>query len=242
MRLPALHPGGARRLLYRGSGENHSPLFQLPEVPAPRLAALPPSSAGRANSRLSDPPAPPMRPLEAALGSPGHAGQSPHPRPAASPPSAAWQHRPGSGPLVSHHVGSSQGARPWAWSPGLEWTLVWQSGHHWGDQHPQAMGGGSWEHSFCCCSVAQLCPTLCDPVVCSTPGFLAHTVSQGLLKVMSIALLMPSNRLILCRPFTSCCQSSPASGSFPRSQPFASGGRSIGVSASPSALPMNTQD
>ena len=43
-------------------------------------------------------------------------------------------------------------------------------------------------------------------------------------------------------PFSSCSQSFPASGSFQMSQLFASGGRSIGVSASTSVLPMNTQD
>ena len=43
-------------------------------------------------------------------------------------------------------------------------------------------------------------------------------------------------------PFSSCPQSFPASGSFPMSQLFASGGQRIGVSASTSVLPMNTQD
>ena len=43
-------------------------------------------------------------------------------------------------------------------------------------------------------------------------------------------------------PLSSCPQSFPASGSFPMSQLFASGGQSIGVSASTSVLPMNTQD
>ena len=43
-------------------------------------------------------------------------------------------------------------------------------------------------------------------------------------------------------PFSSCPQSLPASGSFPTSQLFAWGGQSIGVSASASVLPMNTQD
>ena len=42
--------------------------------------------------------------------------------------------------------------------------------------------------------------------------------------------------------FSSCLQSFPASGSFPISQFFASGGQSIGVSASASVLPMNIQD
>ena len=43
-------------------------------------------------------------------------------------------------------------------------------------------------------------------------------------------------------PFSSCPQSFPASGSFPMSQFFSSSGQSIGVSASASVLPMNTQD
>ena len=43
-------------------------------------------------------------------------------------------------------------------------------------------------------------------------------------------------------PFSSCLQSFPASGSSQMSQFFASGGQSIGVSASASALPMNIQD
>ena len=43
-------------------------------------------------------------------------------------------------------------------------------------------------------------------------------------------------------PFSSCPQSFPASGSFPMSQLSASGGQSIGVSASTSVPPMNTQN
>ena len=43
-------------------------------------------------------------------------------------------------------------------------------------------------------------------------------------------------------PFSSCSQSFPASGSFPINQFFAWGGQRIGVSASTSVLPMNTQD
>ena len=43
-------------------------------------------------------------------------------------------------------------------------------------------------------------------------------------------------------PFSSCSQSFPASGSFPMNQFFASGGQSIGVSASTSVLPKNIQD
>ena len=43
-------------------------------------------------------------------------------------------------------------------------------------------------------------------------------------------------------PFSSCLQCFPTSGSFQMSQFFASGGQSIGISASTSVLPMNTQD
>ena len=43
-------------------------------------------------------------------------------------------------------------------------------------------------------------------------------------------------------PFSTCLQSFPASGSFPMSQFFTSGGQSIGVSASASIFPMNIQD
>ena len=48
--------------------------------------------------------------------------------------------------------------------------------------------------------VAQSCPTLCNPMDCSTPGFRVITNSQSLLKLMSIESVMPSNHLILCQP------------------------------------------
>ena len=68
------------------------------------------------------------------------------------------------------------------------------------------------------------------------------TNTQSLLKLMSIESVMPSNHLILCCPFSSCLQSFPASGSFPMSQLFTSGGQSIGPSASAPVLLMNIQD
>ena len=51
--------------------------------------------------------------------------------------------------------------------------------------------------------------------------------------------VIPSNHLILVIPFSSCFQFFPASGSFPMSQFFASGGQRIGVSAPASVLAMN---
>ena len=49
-------------------------------------------------------------------------------------------------------------------------------------------------------SVPQLCPTLCNPMGCSTPGFPVHHQLPELLKLMSIESVTPSNHLILCRP------------------------------------------
>ena len=54
--------------------------------------------------------------------------------------------------------------------------------------------------SCCCCSVAQSCPTLCDPTACSTPGFPVLCHLPELLRLMSTELMMPSNHLILCHP------------------------------------------
>ena len=49
-------------------------------------------------------------------------------------------------------------------------------------------------------SVAQLCPTLCDPMNRSMPASLSITNSRSSPKPMSIELVMPSNSLILCHP------------------------------------------
>ena len=70
---------------------------------------------------------------------------------------------------------------------------------------------------------------------------LSITNSWRLLKLTSIKSVMPSNHFIL-HCFSSCLQSFPASGFFQMSQFFASGGQSIGVSASASVLPMNIQN
>ena len=52
-------------------------------------------------------------------------------------------------------------------------------------------------HSVQFSSVTQSCPTLCDPMNCSMPGLPVH---HQLPKPMSIVSVIPSNRLILCRP------------------------------------------
>ena len=50
---------------------------------------------------------------------------------------------------------------------------------------------------FSCCSVTKSCPTVCDPMDCSAPGFI---ISRNLFKLMSMESVMPSNHLVLCRP------------------------------------------
>ena len=91
-------------------------------------------------------------------------------------------------------------------------------------------------------SITQSCPSLYDPLVAASQASLSITNSQSLFKLMSIESVMPSNHLILLVPFSSYLQSFPESGSFPRTQFFASGGQSTGVSASASVLPVNIQD
>ena len=94
-------------------------------------------------------------------------------------------------------------------------------------------------------SVAQSCLTLCDPMNRSTPGLPVH---HQLLEYTQTHVhrvgdaISPSVISSSVIPFSSCPQSFPASGSFQMSQFFASGGQSIGVSASASVLPMNIQD
>ena len=91
-------------------------------------------------------------------------------------------------------------------------------------------------------SVTQSCPTLATPCTTARQASLSITNSWSLPKLMSIESVIPSNHLTLCHLLSSCPQSFPASGSFQMSQLFTSGGQSIGVSASASVLPMNTQD
>ena len=81
----------------------------------------------------------------------------------------------------------------------------------------------------CYCSVVKSCPTLWNPLDCRRQISLSFITSWSLLKPTSIELVMPSNHLILYHPFSSCPPSFPASGSFPLSKFFASGGQSTGA-------------
>ena len=93
--------------------------------------------------------------------------------------------------------------------------------------------------SDCCCSVV-------------SNSLRPHELPHARLPCFLLSLAVCSNSCLLswwCHPttsssvilFSSCPQSFPASGSFPVSQPFPSGGQSIGASASTSVLPMNIQ-
>ena len=97
--------------------------------------------------------------------------------------------------------------------------------------------------SFQFSSVAQSCPTLCDPVNCSTPGLPVH---HQLLEFTQthvhrvIDAIQPSHPLSSPSPLAP--NPSQHQSLFPMSQLVAWGGQSIGVSASASVLPMNIQD
>ena len=90
-------------------------------------------------------------------------------------------------------------------------------------------------------SVSQSCPTLCNPMDCSTPGFPVHHQFSGFTQTHihwvgdAIQPFHPLLSLLLH------FQSFPALGSFPMSQ-FLSRGQSIGVSVSALVLPKNIQD
>ena len=93
----------------------------------------------------------------------------------------------------------------------------------------------------CYCSVAESCQILCDPMDCSTPGFsvLPYLLEFAQTDVHWVGDAIQTSHPL--SPFSSCLQYFPASGSFPMSQLFTSGGQSIGASALASVLPMNIQ-
>ena len=95
---------------------------------------------------------------------------------------------------------------------------------------------------ICCCSVAKSCPTLCDPMNCSMPGFpVLHyfpVFAQTHVHWVSDAIHAISSSVT---PFSSFPQSFLASGSSPMSWLYTSGGQTVGPSASSLDLPLNSQ-
>ena len=96
-----------------------------------------------------------------------------------------------------------------------------------------------FKHQFS--SVAQSRLTLCDPMDCGTPGF---PVLHQLPELAQTHVHWVSDAIQPPHPVSpsSSLQSFPASGYFPVSQFFTSGGQSIKVSASASVIPTNIQD
>ena len=95
---------------------------------------------------------------------------------------------------------------------------------------------------MCCCPVAKSCLTFYDTMDCSMPGFPVLHYLPEFAQVHVHWINDTSNHLIFCHLLRLLPSIFPRSGSFPMSQLFTSGGQSIGVSASASVLPMNTQD
>ena len=107
-------------------------------------------------------------------------------------------------------------------------------------------------------SVAQLCPTLCDPMNCSTPGLRVHhqlpeftqthahwvgdaiQPSHPLSSLLFLPPIPPSIRVFSNESTLEVAKVSQHQGLFQWVNSW--GGQSIGVSASASVLPMNTQD
>ena len=100
--------------------------------------------------------------------------------------------------------------------------------------------GEIWYFS-CCCSVTKLCWIFVTPCTEAHSAYLFSTISRSLLKLMSIELVMPSNHLILCHPFSLCLQSFLASESFLMSCLLASGGQSTEAETSASVFSINIQ-
>ena len=91
-------------------------------------------------------------------------------------------------------------------------------------------------------SVAHHVQLLVTPQTAAHQASLSIINSWSLLKLMSIELVMPSNRLILCHPLLLLPVVFLSIRVFSMSQLFASGCQSVGVSASASVLPVNIQD
>ena len=147
--------------------------------------------------------------------------------------------------LVSRLTGTEQDEVRGMWS----W-MCWISGISARSLSFRQLDLNAWSRFSEACDIERLSSVqLLSPVwlfvtpwIAACQASLSIPNSQSLLKLMSIESMMPSNHLILCCSLFLLHSSFPASESFPMSQFFASGGKSIGVSASPSVLPMNAQE
>ena len=101
---------------------------------------------------------------------------------------------------------------------------------------------GIVEPYCCCCSVANLCPTLCNSMDYSPSGLPVHHQLSGLAQTQcpSSGWCHPTISSSVV-PFASRLPPFPALGSFPLSRLFASGDQRIGISATTSVLPVSIQ-
>ena len=113
---------------------------------------------------------------------------------------SAWSHGPSVGPAgiwgpeLQSAVGEAQ--TRCSGSPGVGTHLSNRHGDRPVSTHPVSASLG--QHR--CCSVTKSCPTLCDPMDSSTPGFPVLHHLRTLLKLMSTESVTPFNHLILCHP------------------------------------------
>ena len=109
--------------------------------------------------------------------------------------------------------------------------------HHFGSGTQDVLAVIQW----CCSSVPTSCPTLCDPRSAARQASLSITNSQTCSNSSPPGWWRHPTISCSVAPFSCCLQYCPASGSFPMSQLFTSGGQSMGASASASVLPVNIQ-
>ena len=126
------------------------------------------------------------------------------------------------------------------------WALSAESSHH----------CGFWDYSTvyialysfhearycCCCSITQSCLTICNTMDCSVLGFPILLHLPGFAQTHVPWVSDAIQHLILCCPLLLLPSIFPRIRVFSMNQFFASGGQSIGVSASEPVLPMNIQD
>ena len=176
-----------------------------------------------------------------------------------------WNHRSRLPLLLStHSVMSDSSATPWTVALGAPLSKEFPRGEYWSGlpfpppghlpdtgikpQFPALQEGAlPMNHQESPYSVSSV-QSLTRVQLFATSRATAHqaslsiTNSRSLFKLTSIRAVMPSNHLVLGHPLLLMLQSFPASGAFPVSQFFASGGQRTGAPASAAGLPMNIQD
>ena len=131
----------------------------------------------------------------------------------------------------------------------LTWWKRWWSSQgslsygrlsHWWGLHPYDLIASKTRHpGDCCCSVSQSCLTFVTLWTAAVQALLSFTISQSLLKLMSVELVMPPNHLILCLPLLLLPSIFPSIRAFSNEPALPWGDQSSRASASASVLPVN---